>query len=83
MKKGYWKLLLNESAASEQGAGWFVTAMDWLMMALVGMRERTVAEWEVILGKAGCRVVRGFYMSWLLRVRSRLRLRRMRIRLGF
>lgn len=60
MKKGYSRVLLNEIAVPEQGAGWPVTSMDWLMMALGAMRERTMREWEGILEQAGLRVVRVF-----------------------
>ena len=60
MKRGYSKLLLNEIAVPEQGASWSVTSMDWLMMALGGMRERTMREWERILEQAGLKVTKVF-----------------------
>ena len=60
MKRGYSKVLLNEIAVPERGAGWPVTSMDWLMMALGAMRERSMREWEAILGRAGLKVSKVF-----------------------
>ena len=60
MKSGYSKLLLNEIVVPEKGASWPVTSMDWLMMALGGMKERTMKDWEAILHQAGLKIVKVF-----------------------
>ena len=56
MKSGYSKVLLNEIAVPERGAGWPVTSMDWIMMVLSAVRERSIGEWEKILGQAGLKI---------------------------
>ena len=60
MKSRYSKVLLSEITVPSRGASWPVTTMDWLMMTLLAMRERTRAEWEAILLQAGLKVVEVF-----------------------
>lgn len=33
MEKGYSKILLNETVVADQGANWFDTSVDWMMMS--------------------------------------------------
>lgn len=56
MRPGYSKLLINENVVPNFGATWSITSMDWLMMALGAVRERTEKEWRDLLGKAGLKV---------------------------
>ena len=57
MQPGYSKLLINEFVAPDVGATWSITSMDWLMMALGAVKERTEKQWRTLLGEAGLRVV--------------------------
>lgn len=57
MKPGFSKLLINEYVVPDMGAAWSVTSMDWLMMALGAVKERTEKQWRVLLEQAGFRVV--------------------------
>lgn len=53
MTSGYSKLLIHELVVPDRSASWAVTSMDWLMMALGAVRERTEADWRRLLGEAG------------------------------
>ena len=53
MKPGYSKLLINENVVPDVGAAWSITSMDWLMMALGAVKERTERQWRGLLGQAG------------------------------
>lgn len=53
---GYSKLLINENVVPDVGATWSITSMDWLMMALGAVRERTEKQWRDMLGQAGLKV---------------------------
>ncbi|KAH6884397.1 S-adenosyl-L-methionine-dependent methyltransferase [Thelonectria olida] len=57
MKPGYSKLLINENVIPETGAQWEATALDVMMLTLLASRERTRDNWEVLLGKAGLKIV--------------------------
>ena len=57
MRLGYSKLLINEYVVPDIGATWSITSMDWLMMALGAVKERTEKEWTTLLGHAGLKVV--------------------------
>ena len=57
MKSGFSKLLINEYVVPDVGAAWSVTSMDWLMMALGAVKERTEQQWRALLEQAGFRVV--------------------------
>ena len=59
MTKGYSKLLINEYVVPNQNAAWTVTSMDWLMMALAAVKERTESDWKALLEGAGLRIVKG------------------------
>ncbi|KAF6226881.1 hypothetical protein HO133_008322 [Letharia lupina] len=56
MRPGYSKLLINENVVPDVGAAWSITSMDWLMMALGAVRERTEKQWRGLLGQAGLKV---------------------------
>lgn len=58
MQPGFSKLLINENVVPDVGAAWSITSMDWLMMALGAVRERTERQWKNLLGHAGLRVTR-------------------------
>lgn len=51
-------LLVNELIVPDKGAAWSVTSMDWLMMALGSVRERTEADFLRLLTAAGYTVAR-------------------------
>ncbi len=56
MQPGYSKLLINENVVPDVGAAWSITSMDWLMMALGAVRERTETHWRDLLRQAGLAV---------------------------
>ena len=47
MQPSYSKLLINEYIVPDKGATSSITSMNWLMMALGAVRERTEKEWRV------------------------------------
>ena len=51
------KLLINEYVVPDLGSAWSVTSMDWLMMALGAVKERTEKQWRALLQEAGFLVV--------------------------
>lgn len=57
LQKGYSKILINENVVPDAGASWSITAMDFLMMALGAVRERTEKQWRELLSSAGLKVV--------------------------
>ena len=57
MRPGYSKLLINEYVVPDIGATWPITSMDWLMLALGAVKERTKKQWTTLLGQAGLKVV--------------------------
>ena len=57
MKPGFSKLLINEYVVPDFGAPWSITSMDWLMMALGAVKERTEKQWRSLLEQAGLKVV--------------------------
>ena len=57
MQSGYSKLLINEFVVPNLGATRSVTCMDWVMMALTAVKERTEKEWRALLGQAGLMIV--------------------------
>ncbi|MCJ1414442.1 hypothetical protein MMC32_000768 [Xylographa parallela] len=58
MERGYSRLLINELVVPDKGAAWSVTSMDWLMLALGAVRERTESDWRELLESAGMRIVK-------------------------
>ena len=56
MRPGYSKLPINEFVVPDVGATWSITSMDWLMMALGAVKERTEKQWRTLLGEAGLKV---------------------------
>ena len=60
LKAGYSRVLLNEIVLSEENPMIAATSMDMMMMAHMGVRERTEVEWKAIIAKAGLRFVRTY-----------------------
>jgi len=58
MRANYSKVLINENVVSDKGAAWSITSMDWLMMVLGGVRERTETQWRGLLESVGLKVVK-------------------------
>ncbi|MCJ1263888.1 hypothetical protein MMC22_003758 [Lobaria immixta] len=58
MQRGYSKLLINENVIPDVNASWWVTTMDWQMMAMLAVHERTERQWHELLGSVGLRVVK-------------------------
>ncbi|KAI1498355.1 putative O-methyltransferase [Biscogniauxia marginata] len=56
-KPGYSRVLINEIIVPSQNPTWPITSMDQLVFALGAMRERTEADWENILSRAGFKIV--------------------------
>jgi hypothetical protein len=56
MKREYSKALINELVVPDVGAVWSVTAMDWLMLALGAVRERTEKDRRRLLGSVWLRI---------------------------
>lgn len=56
MKPGFSKVLVNELIIPDKSPHWSATSMDFLMMILGGIRERTELEWRAIFEKASFKV---------------------------
>ncbi|KAF2212164.1 hypothetical protein CERZMDRAFT_23545, partial [Cercospora zeae-maydis SCOH1-5] len=56
MKPGYSKLLIHDLVLPDRGASQFQAAFDMVMMTFNAGMERSRAQWEGLLGKAGLRV---------------------------
>lgn len=56
LKLGYSKVLLNEIVVSQEHPTLAATAMDMMMLAHFAVRERTKADWEAIIARAGLKV---------------------------
>lgn len=56
MTKGYSKLLITEHVIPDHGANWISTTLDMIMMCCFAGGERTVGEWEKLLGDAGFKI---------------------------
>lgn len=57
MHLGYSKLVINEYVVPDVGATWSITSLDWLVMALGAVQERTEKQWRTLLERAGLTVV--------------------------
>lgn len=55
---GYSRVLLNEIVLSEEKPTLAATSMDMMMLAHLGVRERTEAEWRAIVEKAGLKFLK-------------------------
>lgn len=53
LRPGYSRVLINEIIVPDRDASWAATSMDQLVFVLGAMRERTRADWEAILSRAG------------------------------
>lgn len=49
MTPGYSRLLINEFVIPPEKASWEATALDMLMLTLLSSRERTKADWEMLV----------------------------------
>ncbi|OTB02433.1 hypothetical protein M426DRAFT_322710 [Hypoxylon sp. CI-4A] len=58
LKSGYSRLLINEIIVPDRNPTWPVTSMDQLVFILGAMRERTQADWENIVKRAGFKIVK-------------------------
>jgi hypothetical protein len=56
MKPGYSKLLINENIIPDTGAHFEHTALDMMMITLLSSKERTRADWEDLLTRAGLKI---------------------------
>jgi demethylsterigmatocystin 6-O-methyltransferase len=50
--------LIDEMVLPDAGVSWEAATIDLTMMASLGSRERTIAEWQTLLGVAGLRILR-------------------------
>lgn len=55
---GYSKILINEIVIPDQGAGWFSTSVDMLMMLVHSAEERREAQWRELIGSVGLKIVK-------------------------
>jgi hypothetical protein len=58
MRKGYSKLLILDIAIPRTGASLIQAAMDISMMSLLSSLERPITTWEILLKKAGLKIVK-------------------------
>ncbi|PSN74542.1 S-adenosyl-L-methionine-dependent methyltransferase [Corynespora cassiicola Philippines] len=58
MKKGHSKILLNEIVIPDQGADWFATSVDMIMLACHAAKERTESDWRAVLKDAGLQITK-------------------------
>jgi hypothetical protein len=58
MKKDYSKILINEIVVPDQGAGWFETSVDLLMMVVHSARERRERDWKALIEGVGLKLVK-------------------------
>ncbi|KAF6238136.1 hypothetical protein HO173_003770 [Letharia columbiana] len=56
MTKGYSQLLITEHVIPDYGANWISTTLDMIMMCCFAGAERTVRDWETLLGNAGFKI---------------------------
>lgn len=56
MKKGYSKLLINETVLRDTGAPWQQTSLDMTMLSMLISRERTETQWRELLTAAGLEI---------------------------
>jgi hypothetical protein len=62
MRPGYSALLINENVIPATSSDWQTTALDLIMMSVLGARERTEADWQKLLGENGF-VIRGIWST--------------------
>lgn len=60
MERGYSKLLINECVIPATGGDPLSTALDLIVMGLVGSGERGQSDWERLLSAAGFRITKIF-----------------------
>ena len=57
VQQGYSKLLISDNVVPDIEAVWPITSMDWFVMALGAVRERTEKQWRSMLRQAGPRFI--------------------------
>lgn len=50
------KILIDDMVLPERGAHWRATQFDFIMYSYFGAMERTFAQWEALLDKAGLKI---------------------------
>ena len=58
LERDYSKILIHDAIIPSQGAGWQVTGSDLCMLALACAAERTAAQWRLLLGDVGLKLVK-------------------------
>ncbi|KAK8087155.1 O-methyltransferase- family 2 [Apiospora phragmitis] len=58
MRPGYSRLLINENVIPPTGAYWETTALDMIMLTEFSSRERTLDDWQNLVGAAGLRIAK-------------------------
>ena len=59
MKPGYSRLLINENVIPPEKAHWEITALDMMMLTLLGSAERTESDWRrLIEDVAGLKILK-------------------------
>ncbi|KAJ5182715.1 O-methyltransferase [Penicillium capsulatum] len=58
LKPGYSRVLLNEIVINEEKPTLAGTSMDMMMLAHLGVRERTEGDWKNLLEQAGLKIVK-------------------------
>ena len=52
------QILIDDMVLPDQGAPWQAATVDFIMMGMLGSRERTVSEWQVLVESAGLEILR-------------------------
>ena len=60
MTPNYSKILINDYVTPNRGAHWMQTSLDWLLMAALASRHRTVEEMTDIIESSGLKIVQIF-----------------------
>ena len=51
------RILIDEAVLPDQGTLWQAAQMDLTMMAALGAKERSRAEWNTLIGSAGLKIL--------------------------
>lgn len=63
LEKGYSKILINELVVPDVRASYPITSMDWLMLALRAVHERTEQGWHHLLTSVGLKIAQIWTME--------------------
>jgi hypothetical protein len=58
MKKGHSKILINEIVIPEEGANWFATSVDYLMLVTHSAAERREQNWRDLVESVGLKITK-------------------------